>query len=129
AVTFELYAALGRLYAFRDPPDPAAANDAFDRAAEVAPSAEARHAVVRDRLTALQEDASPESTLSVIDEAVREGDSVSLATLQLDLLRAAALEKLGRNEESVSIYEGVMARALEMRDEDPAQAEDVYRQG
>ena len=127
--TAALYAALGRLYAFRDPPDLDAALAAFDRAVELAPSAEARHSIVRDRILAMHDAGRPEEILALVEGAVRPDDEASLATLQLDLLRAAALEKLDRADDAAAVYQTIMDRTLEMRDDNPLQAEDIYRQG
>lgn len=126
--TFALYAALGRLYAFRDPADLAAAAEAYDQAIVIAPDAEARHAIVHDRIVAMHESSSPEEVLGLIEEAIRPEDTASLATLQLELLRAAALDQLDRAEDAVAIYADVMDRALPMREENALQAEDLYRQ-
>lgn len=127
--TVDLYAALGRLYAFRDPPDLPAAGAAFDRAADLAPSAEARHRIVRDRIVAIHESSTPEEVLALIDATIRPEDDVGLATLQLRLLRAGALEKLGRGDEAVAIYEAIMQQTLAMREENAIEAEDIFRQG
>ena len=123
-----IYTALARLYAFRDPPDAAAAALAFDHAGVVAPTAEVRHEIALDRMSALHLDAAPEEVLALVDTAVEPEDEASLAAMELLILKAAALEKLARRDEAITVYRDIMDQALILRERNALRAEDIYRQ-